>query len=451
MSDDKKQIVQPGPVSGFPEYLPEEQLQFNRLLKIIENGFRAFGFTPIVTPAAERIDILASKGEINKQIYGLYRPNVEDDEQETDMALHFDLTVPLARYVAQYLQQLDFPFRRYQIQKVWRGERPQKGRFREFYQCDIDVIGSEKLDPMYDAEMPAVIYRIFNEMNFGRFMIRMSNRKILQGFLESRGIHGGKIQDVLRSIDRLPKIGPEAVKKEMTGVPGLKPETVNEILSIADICGNGEKVMSHLEQFSTDNDTFQTGVNELGLLAKNLDALGVPSDAAEFDLSITRGLDYYTGTVYETFLLDYPALGSVCSGGRYDDLASHFINRKLPGVGISIGLTRLFSNLLEEGVIKPDRKSPTQVLVTVMDRERLSEYLRIATMLRKEGLSVEVYLEDRRLGKQFKYADKKGIPIALVAGENEFEKGVWRLKDLRAGEQVEVEEAGLVEVIEQLI
>ena len=447
MEKKKTSIIQPRAVSGFPEYLPEEEVEFQRHLGIIKSGFETFGFTPLETPAAELLEILESKGEINKQIYGLYRPNVPGDEQETELALHFDLTVPLARYVAMNFSKITFPFRRYQIQKVWRGERPQKGRFREFYQCDIDIVGSEKLDPLNDAEIPAVIYEIFKKMNLGDFVIRMSNRKILQGLLEKKGITGERIQDVLRAVDRLPKVGKPGVEKELNQEIGLTKESCDELLAMASISGKGNDVLSQLSSHILDHQTFKQGIDELELLVGNMDALGVPASAWVIDLSITRGLDYYTGTVYETFLTDYPDLGSVCSGGRYDNLASHFTRQNLPGVGISIGLTRLFSYLLEAGVIKGASKTTARVLITVMDRKRLSDYFAVATSLRRAGVPTEVYLEEKKIKAQFKYANKKGIPLVLIAGEDEFEMNQWQLKDMSTGKQESVSPSELIQTI----
>jgi len=431
-----EKIIQPRAISGFPEWLPEEEREFQRLLGIIKNGFEMFGFTPIETAAAELLGILESKGEINKQIYGLYRPNVPIEEKETDLALHFDLTVPLARYVSMNFGKLCFPFRRYQIQKVWRGERPQKGRFREFYQCDIDIVGNETLDPLNDAEIPAIIYGIFQRMQIGDFIIKVSNRKVLQGFLECKGIKRDQIGDILRIIDRIPKTGVESVKKEL--VEDLKMDTkiAEELLGLARISGKGSDVIGRIKNMNIDHALFSEGLEELSLLALNLGALEVPEEACEFDLSITRGLDYYTGTVYETFLTNYPDLGSVCSGGRYDNLASHFTNKRLPGVGISIGLTRLFSYLLEAGVIQPKSRTNSQVLICVLDRKHLEDYFSMATELRKNGIPTEVFLEPKKLKAQIKYADKKGIPLVLIAGEDEFARKEWQIKDMKTGNQV---------------
>jgi len=438
MTRDEPYIIQPRAVSGFPEWLPEEEAEFQRLLTIIREGFETFGFAQIETPAAELMEVLASKGEINKQIYALYRPAAAEEERETDLALHFDLTVPLARYVAMNFEKLTFPFRRYQIQKVWRGERPQKGRFREFYQCDIDVIGHETLDPLNDAEIPSVIYEIFRRLEIGDFVIRVSNRKILQGVLADAGVTGEPALDVLRIVDRLARTGKETVRRELMDECRLSASMIDSLLNIAGIAGRGADVLQRLGALSINNPAFILGMDELRLLVKNLGALGVPDSAFEVDLSITRGLDYYTGTVYETFLRDYTDLGSVCSGGRYDNLASHFTTQRLPGVGISIGLTRLFAYLLEAGVVKPAARTPAKVLVTVMERARLADYFAVATALRRAGIPTEVYLEDKRIKAQVKYADKKGIPLALIAGEDEFASGVWQVKDMRNGAQTAV-------------
>lgn len=444
-------IVEPRAVSGFPEWLPEEEIEFQRLLGVIRDGFELFGFTPIETASAELLEVLSSKGEINKQIYGLYRPNVAEEDQETQLALHFDLTVPLARYVAMNFGKLTFPFRRYQIQKVWRGERSQKGRFREFYQCDIDIVGNESLDPLNDAEIPAIIYQIFTRMQIGDFTIRMSNRKLLQGFLEKKGITGEKVFDVLRSIDRIQKTGKESVRLDLIENLKITEGIAERLLDLAGISGKGKEVVIRLSNDPVDHHVFAEGLHELNFLVDNLGALGVPDSAYEIDLSITRGLDYYTGTVYETFLKSHPDLGSVCSGGRYDNLASHFTNKRLPGVGISIGLTRLFSYLIGAGTVKPASSSKTRVLVAVLDRGRLGDYFKAATLLRNEGISTEVFLEDKKLKAQFKYADKKGIPYVLIAGEDEFAKGVWLIKDMKSGEQKEVKQEEFVERITTIV
>ncbi|HOE62804.1 MAG TPA: histidine--tRNA ligase [Candidatus Sumerlaeota bacterium] len=444
-------IIEPRAVSGFPEWLPEEEAEFQRLLGIVKKGFETFGFAPIETPAAELLEVLASKGEINKQIYTLARPNAAEEERETDMALHFDLTVPLARYVAMNFDKLSFPFRRYQIQKVWRGERPQKGRFREFYQCDIDVIGHESLDPLNDAEIPAVIYGIFTKMQIGAFVIRVSNRKILQGILLEFATPAEIAMEALRIVDRLPKIGADAVQHDLETGCGLPSELAAHIIEIAGISGRGADVMERLEKNNHSHPLYLEGAEELKLLVTNLAALGVPDDAFEVDLSITRGLDYYTGTVYETFLRDYSQLGSICSGGRYDNLASHFTTQHLPGVGISIGLTRLFSNLLDAGIVKPSAKSPSKVLVSVMDRARLKDYFSAATELRHAGIPTEVFLENKRFKAQIKYADKKGIPLVLIAGETEFATGTWLLKDMRNGIQTSISRKELVTCVSSLL
>jgi len=443
-------VITPKPMSGFPELLPAEQIVFNRCLGIVRSTFERYGFAPIETPSVERKDVLASKGGNEKEIYAIARLAAGPGESsETEFALHFDLTVPLARYVAQHKDKLVFPFRRYQIQKVWRGERPQAGRYRELYQCDIDVIGRGSISLFADAEIPSIIYTIFRDMGIGGFVIRINNRRLLQGFFESTGVSADKNAEVLRTVDALEKIGRDKVIEGLTGKVGIDPAAAEHILAfIADSAETGtnellRKLHAMVEDIGTGNERFAQGVEELATVVEGMRSLGVPDEAFQIDLSIARGLDYYTGTVYETKLLAHPDLGSICSGGRYDDLASFFTNEKLPGVGISIGLSRLVMRLIDVGLLKADTATPAPVLVTSMDMARISDYLKIAATLRASGLGTEVYFEKRGLGDQLKYASRKGFRFAVIAGEDEFKAGRVTVKDLALGAQVSVPQAEL--------
>ncbi len=445
MSDRK--IVKPQPVSGFPEWLPEQKLVEQRMLDIIREGFERFGFTPIETPAIERKEVLAAKGVVEKEIYALSRLAAgEGEDAGTEMALHFDLTVPLARYVAQHFNSLVFPFRRYQIQKVWRGERPQAGRFREFYQCDIDVIGSGKLSLLNDAEMPLVIHGIFSRIGIGRFLIRINNRKILQGFLAHLGLPAECGADALRAVDALDKIGRDKVLVELEARAGL---TGDQAARLVDFITDAPPLDSLAA--CADEPLFQTGVAELSEVAQGIRDLGLPDEAWTIDLSIARGLDYYTGTVYETVLVDNPEIGSICSGGRYDDLAGTFTKQSLPGVGISIGLTRMLSRLFDAGLVETGAASTAQALVTVMDPAFRDRCLALAAELRAAGINTELYTQERKLGDQLKYADRKGIPVAVIAGESEFDAGTVVLKALATGEQSTHPRDGIREAVRALL
>ena len=424
MSDRK--IVKPVAIGGFPEWLPEQKLVEQRLLDIIREEFERFGFGPIETPAVERKEVLAAKGVVEKEIYALSRLAAgEGEDAATEMALHFDLTVPLARYVAQHFNALVFPFRRHQMQKVWRGERPQAGRFREFYQCDIDVIGSGKLSLLNDAEMPLVIHNIFSRIGIGRFLIRINNRKFLQGFLGHLGLPAELGGAALRVVDALDKIGRDKVLAELSAKVGLELAQAERLVAFV----TGDTDLDRLAALDA-GPLFAQGVAELAEVAGHMRALGLPDDSWAVDLSIARGLDYYTGTVYETVLVDNPQIGSICSGGRYDDLAGTFTKQALPGVGISIGLTRLLSRLFDAGLLHADAKTPTQVLVTVMDPALRGQCLALAAELRAAGLNTELYTQDRKLGDQIKYADRKGIPVAAILGDSEARAGTVVLKAL---------------------
>lgn len=432
-------VIKPMPISGFPEFLPAQQIVFNRMLEIVRTNFERYGFSPIETPSVERKEILTSKGGNEKEIYALSRLAAEDGENaETDLALHFDLTVPLARYVAQHKDKLVFPFRRYQIQKVWRGERAQAGRSREFYQCDIDVIGRGSVSILNDAEIPSIIYAIFREMGIGPFVIRINNRKILQGYFASLEVPSDRVADVIRIVDKLEKIGSDKVIAELVKTCDLSEATANTIFAFLGEAIDTDRVLAKLATIQNANDLLQTGVEELRVVIDGIRAFGVPEDYFKIDLTIARGLEYYTGTVYETQLRSHPEIGSICSGGRYDDLASFFTNEKLPGIGISIGLTRLISVLMDAGVIKADSATIAQVLVTTMDESRKTDYLRIGALLRSAGIATEVYLEKGRLGEQLKYASKKGFRYAIIIGADEFDRQMVKVKNLVSGEEREI-------------
>jgi histidyl-tRNA synthetase len=442
------QKVKPALLRGFDqEYLPAEQLQFNRLVDVIRRNFELYGFLPIETPSAERQEILTSKGAADKEIYALRRlAEVDDDDAATKGALRFDLTVPLARYVAMRERELAFPFRRYQIQRVWRGETPQanKGRFREFYQADIDIIGREKLSYLAEAEIPSVIYSVFKEMAIGEFRIRINNRKVLKGLLRHFAVPEDRVGAVLRILDKVDKESEAGIcaQVEAQGVAPAKP-----LYALMAGKRSSEETLRALSAFPA----CEQGVTELRATVEAIRKFGVPDAAFGVDLSVVRGLDYYTGTIYETTLTSAPELGSICSGGRYDDLASYFTTTKLPGVGISIGLTRLFSKLSEAGLLQPLAKTPAEVLVTTMDQQHLDKYLKMATALRAAGINTEVYLEQAKLDKQLQYASRKEFRVAVIAGETEFSNSVVQIKDLSTRQSHTVPIDDLVTPIKDLL
>lgn len=417
---------------------------FQRMMDTIRRGFERYGFVPIETPVFEVADVLLSKsgGETEKQVYFVQSTGSLEQGHRPDLALRFDLTVPLARYVAEHEANLAFPFRRYQIQRVYRGERAQKGRYREFYQCDIDVIGKDSLPLAFDAEMPAVIHTLFSELNVGPFRIHFNNRKILLGLFESLGItEPEQRMAVLRQVDRLEKVGLEEVRRLLMGEElGLTADVTDRILEVVGTRGAAADILGSLQSLAGRDDanpTFRQGVEELGQVVEALRAFKVPETHWSINLGIARGLDYYTGTVYETFLTDHPGVGSVCSGGRYDNLASQYTKSRLPGVGISIGLTRLFYVLSEAGVIQ-DGPSTVQALVTQLDPALLPDYLSITADLRAAGVNTEIHLEPAKLARQFKYADRAGIRFAVVMGSDEKAEGVVTVKDLGTGEQTRI-------------
>ena len=422
--------LKPRTLSGFMELLPAPQMQMERMMEILRETYALYGFTPLDTPAIESAEILLAKGggETEKQIYRFQKG-------DSDLALRFDLTVPLAKYVALHAGELSFPFRRYQIGKVYRGERAQRGRFREFYQADIDIIGDGKLDILNEAEIPSIIYAIFRRLGLTRFVIRVNNRKLLNGFYAMLGLEE-KAADIMRAVDKLDKIGTEKVRAILLEDNGLTQEQAEEILRFIAIRGSNDEVLTALEAWRGRNERFDLGIEELRTVAKYLSAFGVPETNFAVDLTIARGLDYYTGTVYETTLLDHPEIGSVCSGGRYDSLAEYYTDRQLPGVGISIGLTRLFYVLGEQGMLNPSLlTAPTDCLLLPMT-EDLSAAIRLATEFRAAGIRTQIYSEQKKFKAKMSYADKLGIPYAVFLGEDEIAQGVCSVKNLHTGEQV---------------
>ncbi len=438
--DIMKEKVEPRTLPGFMELLPQDQIMFNKMVDTIRSVYEEFGFLPLDTPTIELSEVLLAKagGETEKQIYRFFKG-------DTDLSLRFDLTVPLARYVAGHYNDLVFPFKRYQISKVFRGERPQKGRFREFYQCDIDIIGNDTLDLIYDAEIPSVIYYVFQKLNLGKFTIRMNNRKILNGFFESLGLLSNA-SDILRVIDKIDKIGREAVQEELVSL-GLDENRISKILSFLTITGTNADKIAALKGLGIDCETFQVGLQELETVIESLRSFQVDENYFQIDLTIARGLDYYTGTVYETILDEYPKLGSICSGGRYENLADYYTEEHLPGVGISIGLTRLFSQLKEIGLVGENKNTISQVLIVPMDKSNNGYVLETASILRNNGIKTDVYYQDKGMKQKMKYADRLGIPYVLVIGENEVKESKVAFKDMISGNQ---ELITVEEVIERL-
>ena len=438
-------MIKPRTLSGFMELLPAPQQQMERIMDILRKTYALYGFTPLDTPVIEDAQILLAKGggETEKQIYRFTKG-------DSDLALRFDLTVPLAKYVALNYGQLSFPFRRYQIGKVYRGERAQRGRFREFYQADIDIIGDGSLDIVNEAEIPSIIYRTFSALGLKRFQIRVNNRKILNGFYAMLGL-ADQSQEVMRTVDKLDKIGPEKVGALLVEDCGVSQQAAEEILKFIAIRGTNAEVLKALEGYKGRNDTFDTGLEELNTVTKYLAAFGVPEENFAVDLTIARGLDYYTGTVYETTLLDHPEIGSVCSGGRYDNLAEYYTNKTLPGVGISIGLTRLFYVLGEQGMLNPDLPTaPADVLVLPMT-EDLAPAIGLATALREAGIKTQLYTEPKKFKAKMSYADKLAIPFVIFLGEDEISAGEVKWKDLASGEQYSAPQGEAIAAISQAL
>ena len=433
--------IKPRTLSGFMELLPDKQVQMDKMRAVLAETYARYGFTPLDTPAIEAAEVLLAKGggETEKQIYRFTKG-------DSDLALRFDLTVPLAKYVAANYGQLTFPFRRYQIGKVWRGERAQRGRFREFYQADIDIIGDGALDILNEAEIPAIIYDTFTRLGLHRFRIRVNNRKVLNGFFAILGL-SEQAGDVLRTIDKLDKIGADKVRALLTDTCGVTSDQADEILRFIACPGTSADKLTFLEQYRGRNETFDLGLDELRTVVGYLPAFGVPEENFELDLTIARGLDYYTGTVYETVLLDHPEVGSICSGGRYDDLAGYYTNKSLPGVGISIGLTRLFYILQEQNMISDAvLTAPADVLILPMTDD-LSAAVALASMLRAGGLRVQLYSEKKKFKAKIGYADKLGIPFVIFLGEDEIAQHVCALKNMATGVQEAVTQEAALETI----
>lgn len=428
------------PISGFPEWLPNLRLQEERFLTIIREQYQRYGFTPIETPAVERMDVLTAKGGMQRQIYPVGKP--DEGKTEAGLGLHFDLTVPLARYVVQYADKLTFPFRRYQIQKVWRGERAQRGRFREFYQCDVDIIGRGSLDLIHDAEIPCVINSTFEALGLPEFQVQISNRKVLADLLAVKQLGAEQLVLVLRAIDKADRDGLEATRAALEQEK-MAADLVPAILDLIQC-----RQIADARRILQSVNAAMTGVDELQAVIDNTLALGMPAERIRPNFAIARGLDYYTGTIYETFVVGKEDWGSICSGGRYDDLAAFFTAQKLPGVGISVGLTRLFDLLVKSELVDVSRHTPTQVLVTMQNRAAyMKEYLDIARALRARGIPTEVYLEPTALGKQIGYASDNGIPLAVIAGETEIQAGTVTVKDLQSRAQETVQRDQLPDFI----
>ena len=432
--------VEPKTLPGFMELLPNDQIRFNEIKEKIQKSYEKFGFLPLDTPIIENSEVLLAKagGETEKQVYRF-------NKGDSDLALRFDLTVPLAKYVAEYYGELSFPFKRYQIGKVYRGEKAQAGRYREFYQCDIDIIGDGTLSIMYDAEIPSVIYTTFKNLGFENFTIYINNRKIFNGMFEHLGLNEKSV-DILRIIDKIEKIGKDKVIFELDKL-GLDEKQIDTIVKFLEISGTSDEKLEALKKLNIDNEVFNTGVSELEAVINQIRMYKVPEKNFEVNLSIARGLDYYTGTVYETFLDDYRKLGSVCSGGRYENLAEYYTDKKLPGVGISIGLSRFFYQIDKENILENENKSISKVLIVSMSKNEISYALDIANKLRDNGINTETFLEDKKLKAKFKYADKLHIPYVAVIGEEEVETNTVTLKNMETGEQKNLDIENLIEEI----
>ncbi len=436
----KMEKVTPRTLSGFMELLPADQLKMERLLGTLRRVYSLYGFTPLDTPAIESAEVLLAKGggETEKQIYRFMKG-------DSDLALRFDLTVPLAKYVAANYAKIQFPFRRFQIGKVWRGERAQRGRFREFYQADIDVIGDGKLDIMNEAEIPSIICRAFTELGLRDFTIRINNRKVLGGFFRMHGMSAPA--EILRTIDKLEKIGAEKVRAILLEDCGLDESQAAAVLDFTGFTGTTAEKLAFLEGMCGRDELFDEGVRELRTVAEALPGLGVPPERFALDFTIARGLDYYTGTVYETTINSHPEIGSVCSGGRYDDLAEYYTDRKLPGAGISIGVTRLFYVLSEQGLLNPELEAAPADAIVLPMTEDLGFAAETATLLRESGIRTQLYTEEKKFKQKLSYASKLGIPFAVIIGEDEAKSGLVSLKDMRRGEQISCAPAEAVEKI----
>ena len=437
--------VSPRTLSGFMELLPEQQMKMERMMEILRQSYSVYGFTPLDTPVIESAEVLLAKGggETEKQIYRFMKG-------ESDLALRFDLTVPLAKYVAGHYGELTFPFRRYQIGKVYRGERAQRGRFREFYQADIDVIGDGKLDIINEAEIPAIIYNTFSKLGITKFKIKVNNRKILNGFYAMNGM-SERAGDIMRTVDKLDKIGAEKVRQLLIDDVKMLPCKAENVLDFMAICGSNDEVIAALERYRGMDATFDQGLDELKTVTGYLAAFGVPEENFAVDLTIARGLDYYTGTVYETEMTEHPEIGSVCSGGRYDNLAEYYTDKQLPGVGIAIGLTRLFYVLNEQGLLSDEIvTAPCDALVIPMT-EDAGFAISAATALRAGGVRTQLYGEKKKFKAKMSYADKLKVPFVVLVGEDEINEGVLSVKNMQTGEQVKLSPAAAAEHIAAVI
>ena len=438
-----KKLIKPRTLKGFRDYLPTAMMAREHLIDTTRDVYRSFGYSPIDTPALEYSEILLGQGgdESDKQLFRFH------DQGNRDVAMRFDLTIPFARFASQHLHEIGLPFKRYHIGTVWRAEKPQKGRFREFMQCDFDTIGTES--NIADIETLLVIHDLMEKIGFSSFTIRVNNRLVLNGLLAKLGLTD-KSAAILRAVDKLPKIGPSGVNQELTDLVGMTPEKALAVLQMAELTGTPAAILSELEKLLAGNEQGEAGIARLRDLFELCRVAGIPQDRIGLDVSIARGLDYYTGTIYETFLTDLPDIGSVCSGGRYDNLASLFTSQKLPGVGASLGLDRLLVAMEELGMIET-ASTPAEVLVTSLDAEWIGEYLRVARHIRRIGIGAEVFPEVRAIGKQLRYADRKGFRVALIAGDEEFSKGTWQVKDLQKAQQSEVPEADLADYLKLVL
>ncbi|HJN13455.1 MAG TPA: histidine--tRNA ligase [Pirellulaceae bacterium] len=436
-------MITPRTLKGFRDYLPETMIPRERLVATAQQVYRSYGFAPIDTPALEYLDVLSGKGseETDRQLYHF------QDNGGRDVGLRFDLTVPFARFAAQHVPKLGTPFKRYHIATVWRGENTQRGRYREFMQCDFDTVGTKSVAA--DIETGLVIHDLIQALGFSEFTIRLNNRGVLNGLLETLSLQAKSVE-VLRSLDKLTKIGRDKVIAEMVATAGATTEQAEQVMRFAELTGGNEEILTQLEPLVSGSETGDEGVARLRETLAGIAAVGVSSERIRLDVSIARGLDYYTGVIFETFLDQLPDIGSVCSGGRYDNLAGLFTKQELPGVGASLGLDRLLAAMEELGMIEAVR-TPAPVLITFFDKSRLHDYLKLAATVRAAGIGVEVYPEPKKLRQQLKYADQRGFTLALIAGENEFESNSCQIKDLRTGESAEVSLAGsAAELVDQI-
>lgn len=438
-----KDKIKPQTLRGFRDFLPDQMMAREHLIDVARKVYRSYGFAPIDTPALEYAEVLLGKGgeESDKQVFRF------TDQGDRDVAMRFDLTVPLARYSAQHIQELGTPFRRYHIAPVWRGERPARGRYREFMQCDFDTIGSTS--NATDIETLLVINDLFEQIGIERFTVRVNNRRVLNGLLKKNDLQQ-HATGILRCLDKLDKIGRDKVVAEMVEKVGITAAQAGNVLDMAQLQGTPTKIMESLDGMLSGSETGELGLANLRELFDTVKACGLPAERVSLDVSIARGLDYYTGTIYETFLGDLPGIGSVCSGGRYDNLAEKFTSQQLPGVGASLGLDRMLAALEELGMTQTS-STPAPVLVTMFERTRASDYMLLARTLRQAGIGTEVFPEAKGIGKQMKYANKKGFEVAIIAGADEFEAGTWQIKGLRSGSQQQVPHSDIVDVVRKML